>query len=229
MTDTPSEQPSADQRSEQQQARQAAWNRVGQYLESAAALGQTMSARNFELWKAVARDLTEDPYSADTLATSTGRVVIAAQQTFEDVWAALSTPPDTRASAQQLPTTFLYYDLREATTKAPLQSPVYIRVPSGHADVPPTARFALSGTAAPGAGAGSAPGADPTQDGVAALYDRLQARLTDDKQAYLLSTVEPPNATTRLVPGVYEGMIFVANPALALASIRVVIDGPSTA
>lgn len=211
----------------------AAWDRIGQYLQNTGTLGQRMVARNLDLWGSVRAHLAQGPYTADAMAADVAKAMVALQENVEDAWAVLATPPERERYVQALPTAFLFFDREDSTTHT-LLDPVYIPVPvNDDHDLPPTAEIALDGTAsekvAP-AGTGS-PGeatdaeADPSGRGVLALVKRLTARL-DGRRRYRLETVGVGDEADDLVAGVYDGLVYLKDPALPLANVRIVVEGP---
>lgn len=206
---------------DEQQATKAAWDRMGRYMEGVGALGERMVQRNFALWKDVAASLQSGPIDADKLAATSARAMVAVQETMEDVWTAMVEPPQSEVYVQVLPTAFLFFDhvtTDEAETRHSLQDPVHIPVSHQRkGDLPPAAQIALNGSP-------TDPAADPAA-AVASLTKRLRATLQPGRRAYLLETIDQGEPTP-LVPGTYDGLVYLIKPSLPLANLRIVVDGP---
>ncbi len=201
-----------------QQAAQAAWDKVGRYMEGLGAVGERVVQRNFTFWKDVAASLQSGPMDADKLAAATGRALVAAQETAEDVWLSLVEPPQNEVYVQILPTAFLFFDHIAGSRRHTLLDPVHIPVnPQRKGDLPASAEIALNG----GPGDGSARAAEA----VGVLTDRLRTSLIPGTRSYLLETVEQGDVPP-LVPGTYDGLVYLTKPSLPLANLRVVVDGP---
>ncbi|MDN5804254.1 MAG: hypothetical protein L0H26_06675 [Microlunatus sp.] len=231
--------------SDDEQAIQAAWDRVGRYMQGMGSVGQRMVQRNLTLWTDVAASLSSGPVDANKLAGSAARAIVAAQETAEDLWTSLAEPPQSQTYVQVLPTAFLFFRhvssegshvTSERTNDYTLLDPVHIPVTlDRHRDLPDRARIALNGTRFPIAPAGptradSGSGKPQESDGSAAtaadaIVQRLHATLEAGRRSYLLETVtqgSPP----LLVPGVYDGLVYLPNPPLPLANLRVIVDAP---
>jgi hypothetical protein len=204
--------------SDDQQAAQDAWNRVGRYMEGLGAVGERVVQRNFTFWKDVAASLQSGPMDADKLAAATGRAMVAAQETAEDVWLSLVEPPQSEVYVQVLPTAFLFFDHVAGSRRHTLQDPVHIPVnPRRKGDLPATAEVALNGS--------PTDGSVDTAEAVRVLVDRLRTSLIPGARAYLLETVEQGEVPP-LVPGTYDGLVYLTKPSLPLANLRVIVDGP---
>jgi hypothetical protein len=182
----------------------AAWDRVGQVLGDMGSVTQSIWRRNLALWSDVSQHLRSDRYTADEMAADAARALAVAVHNAADIWSVLARMPESEQAAG-LPTAFLYFTRRHqgATTHIP-PDPVVLRVPSGEADdLPDRAEIGLNG---------------PSQDGVAALRACLIARLQPPR-AYLLE----PHDVKRLVPGVYDGAIYLTEPPRLLADLRVIV------
>ena len=211
---SPTDRPAA---SDDDQAAQAAWDRVGRYMEGLGAVGERLVQRNFTFWKDVASSLQTGPMDADKLAATTARAMVAAQETAEDVWMSLVEPPQSEVYVQVLPTAFLFFD-QIGGNRHTLQDPVHIPVnPQRKGDLPATAQIALNGS--------------PTNasvdaaDAVRVLTDRLRTSLVPGARSYLLETVAQGEVSP-LVPGTYDGLVYLIKPSLPLANLRIIVDGP---
>lgn len=213
-----------------------AWDRVGQLLQNAGTLGNRVVARNLDLWSSIRAHLSHGPYTADAMAADLASTLATVQENLEDAWSMVLAPPQRERYAQALPTAFLFFDRQDGTTHT-LLDPVYIPVPpNDDRPLPPTAEIALDGTssetAAPGRSSSSdspassgARGDDLSRRGVSALLERLTARL-DGSRRYRLETVGLDDEADNLVAGVYDGLVYLKDPALPLANVRVVVEGP---
>ncbi len=201
-----------------QQAAQAAWDRVGRYMEGMGAVGERVVQRNFTFWKDVAASLQSGPIDTDKLAAAAGRAMVVAQETAEDVWLSLVEPPQSEVYVQVLPTAFLFFDHIAGSDRHTLQDPVHIPVnPQRKGDLPPAAEIALNGSPSDSA-------ADPA-DAVRTLTERLRTTLVPGARSYLLETIEQGQVAP-LVPGTYDGLVYLIKPSLPLANLRIIVDGP---
>ena len=211
----------------------AAWDRIGQYLQNAGTLGERVIARNLDLWSSVRSHLGSGSYTADAMAADLAKAMVAAQENLEDAWSVVIRPPERERYVQALPTAFLFFNREDATTHT-LLDPVYIPVPvSDDRPLPPRAEIALDGTSSQGGGAadGESSAEHPADEdrssrkGVEMLLKRLTARL-DGKRRYRLEAVGAGEEAENLVAGVYDGLVYLRDPALPLANVRVVVEGP---
>jgi hypothetical protein len=203
--------------SDDDQAARAAWDRVGRYMEGLGAVGERLVQRNFTFWKDVASSLQSGPMDADKFAATAARAMVATQETVEDVWTSLVEPPQSEVYVQVLPTAFLFFD-QIGGNRHTLQDPVHIPVsPQRKGDLPDTAEIALNGS--------PADGSVDAADAVRVLTDRLRTSLIPGARSYLLETVEQ-GPVTPLVPGTYDGLIYLIKPSLPLANLRIIVDGP---
>ena len=208
-------QPDTD---DDQQAAQAAWDRVGRYMEGLGAVGERLVQRNFTFWKDVASSLQSGPMDADKLAATTARAMVATQETVEDIWLSLVEPPQSEVYVQVLPTAFLFFDHIGGEHRHTLQDPVHIPVnPRRKGDLPGSAEIALNGSPSDSSVEAS--------DAVRVLTGRLRATLTPGTRSYLLETIEQGEVTP-LVPGTYDGLVYLIKPSLPLANLRIIVDGP---
>jgi hypothetical protein len=183
----------------------AAWDRVGQLLGDMGAVTQSIWRRNMVLWTDVSRHLRSDRYTPDEMAADAARALAVAVDNATDIWSLLARIPEREQVAAGLPTAFLYFARRDrgATTHIPPE-PVLLRSPSREADdLPDRAQINLNG---------------PSRDGVRALQACLVARLQAPR-TYLLE----PHDVKRLVPGVYDGLVFLTDPPHPLANLRVIV------
>ena len=216
-----------------------AWDRVGRYMENVAAVGGRMAQRNLAVWKAVSERLGQGPVTTDTLAENTAQMVVAAQETMEDLWSSMVQPASTEPYVQVLPTAFLFFDWLPDQGTHTLLDPVHIPVTLDRLrKLPEEAKIALNGTATrprPGdtdldeeqRARIAARGLDLDAEGSRLLTERLRAGLESRSRSYLLETVNAGETETyRLIPGVYDGLVYLVKPALPLANVRVIVDGP---
>lgn len=212
------QQSSADGSSTRRPGVDDAWNRVGVYMETAQATWDRLAKRNFDFWKEVAGSLQDGKVTADTFAANTARAMSVAQETMEDLWFTLVEPPQREVFVQVLPTAFLFFDKVESGGEPvyTAQDPVHIPVSQSREGLPDTAELTLSGNPSRGADAATA---------IQALTRRLQVRRVPGARSYLLETVTPADVGP-LVPGTYDGLIYLTKPTLPLANLRVVVEGP---
>lgn len=214
------EDTAGDSRTDDRAATDAAWNRVGVYMENAQATWDRLARRNFDFWKDVARSLRSGPVDADKLAGNTARAMTVALQTMDDLWMTLVEPPEREVFVQTLPTAFLFFDKvtdPQGQYRYTSQDPVHIPVKHQREDLPDEALITLSGNPT-----------DPAEDPAAAidvLIARLAARREPGGRSYLLETtlLDPE---TKLVAGTYDGLIYLIKPTLPLANLRIVVEGP---
>ena len=207
------QEPTDDQRTTK-----AAWDRVGRYMEGVGAIGERLVQRNFTFWKDVAGSLQSGPMDADKLAANTARAMVAVQETMEDVWTSLVEPPQSEVYVQVLPTAFLFFDRVGKENRHTLQDPVHIPVTlQRKGDLPAQAEIALNGSP-------TDPAADAAE-AVRVLTQRLRTSLLPGTRSYLLETVEQGKPTP-LVPGTYDGLVYLVKPSLPLANLRIIVEGP---
>lgn len=197
-----------------------AWNRVGIYMETMQATWDRLAKRNFDLWKEVAGSVRDGRVTADTFAANTAKAMIVAQETMEDVWLTLVEPPQREVYVQVLPTAFLLFDeisTDQGDVRYTAQDPVHVPVRQQRDNLPATAELTLSGNPT-----GSEAGAAAT----AALTARLRVTLMPGTRIYLLETITPAKPVP-LVPGNYDGLIYLTKPTLPLANLRIVVGEPA--
>ena len=203
--------------SDDEEAARAAWDRVGRYMEGLGAVGERLVQRNFTFWKDVASSLQSGPMDADKLAATAARAMVATQETAEDVWMSLVEPPQSEVYVQVLPTAFLFFD-QIGGHRHTLQDPVHIPVnPQRKGDLPASAEIALNGS--------PSDGSVDASEAVRVLTDRLRTSLVAGARSYLLETVEQ-GSVAPLVPGTYDGLVYLVKPSLPLANLRIIVDGP---
>ena len=207
-------QPDTD---DDQRAAQAAWDRLGRYMEGLGAVGERLVQRTFTFWKDVASSLQSGPMDADKLAATTARAMVATQETVEDIWMSLVEPPQSEVYVQVLPTAFLFFD-QVGGNRHTLQDPVHIPVhPQRKGDLPESAEIALNGS--------PTDSSVEAADAVRVLTERLRTSLIPGARSYLLETVEQGQVPP-LVPGTYDGLVYLIKPSLPLANLRIIVDGP---
>ena len=211
------QRPTGRQGTSDDEAARAAWDRVGRYMEGLGAVGERLVQRNFTFWKDVSASLQSGPMDADKLAATTARAMVATQETVEDIWMSLVEPPQSEVYVQVLPTAFLFFD-QIGGNRHTLQDPVHIPVnPQRKGDLPVSAQIALNGS--------PTDASVDAADAVRVLTERLRTSLVTGARSYLLETVQhgevPP-----LVPGTYDGLVYLIKPSLPLANLRIIVDGP---
>jgi hypothetical protein len=180
-----------------------AWDRVGQFFQDMAAVGQGIAQRNQDLWAQVSEHLRANRYPADAMTTDAAKAMTTAMDNLEDVWTFLTRPPERERVATTLPTVFLRFLYVHG--KWSVQDPVWIRV--GYWDrqsLPAKADIYIDG--------------DPKR--TQPLKEALRTELVD--KAYVLTTAEVQD----LEEGVYTGIITAGDRPLA--SLRVVVERSET-
>jgi len=215
------EEQSAPRGSDDQRTVDEAWNRVGVYMENVQSTWDRLAKRNFDFWKDVATSLKSGPVDADKLAANAARAMSVAQQTVEDLWLTAVEPPQREVYVQVLPTAFLFFDkVTDAEGKQHYTGQDPVHVPVSHqrrGDLPARAEITISGNPL-----------DPrirAVDAIEALTERLEATLQSTSRSYLLQTVARADLKP-LVPGTYDGLVYLIKPTLPLANLRIVVEGP---
>ncbi|HEX2375683.1 MAG TPA: hypothetical protein VHO93_17020 [Actinomycetota bacterium] len=183
----------------------ATWDRVGQLLGDMGTVTQNIWRRNLALWSDVSDHLRADTYTADVMATDAARALAVAFDNATDIWSALVRSPERERPVSGLATAFLYFERRDrgSTTHIP-PDPVVLRVPFVDVDdLPVQAEIGLHG---------------PSQDGALALRACLAARLQPPR-TYLLE----PHDVKELVPGIYDGAVYLTAPPRPLANLQVIV------
>jgi hypothetical protein len=197
-----------------------AWDRVGRLFEDVGRVTLDVYSRNLTLWGTISQGLrTSKKYGGDELARDAGRVLAAALDNADDIWTAVTRPPERQEVATSLPTAFLFFGRgtgEPGTT--PLAGPVWIRLgPSELAGLPGYAKISIDGP----------------EKGIAPLKKRLQARRVEG-QGYKIediaeidpTAVEPAIEAASLVPGFYGGIVYLDDPVRPLANLRIVVQTP---
>jgi hypothetical protein len=118
---------------------------------------------------------------------------------------------------QVLPTAFLFFD-QIGGNRHTLQDPVHIPVnPQRKGDLPVSAQIALNGS--------PTDASVDAADAVRVLTERLRTSLVTGARSYLLETVQQGEVPP-LVPGTYDGLVYLIKPSLPLANLRIIVDGP---
>lgn len=219
----------------EERAEPLAWDRVGRFLQQTGSKGSDIAARNLKLWASISANLKkDDKYTADDMADDLAKSMTTAMNNLSDIWLMLTSQPRQNRLAQSLPTAFLLFD-RTEPQRHRLLEPVRIEVDFdlGGRKLPPRAKIALNGTAT----ARTPKDAEPENSakGVDGLQACLVARLDDLSSAYFVETVNynvdagARNAQSGdrqgLVPGVYDGIVYLVDPPLALANLRILVEG----
>nr|WP_294693827.1 hypothetical protein [uncultured Friedmanniella sp.] len=199
-----------------------AWDRVGQFLENSGNLGGRVWRRSLDVWGQVADHMSTGRYRADDMAADTARAMVMWQENLADAWTLMTRPPQRQRYAGALPTAFLFFDRAGNGATHTLLDPVFIPVPVAEDhELPPTAEIALDGTSSESI-------VDPEKSSaraVEALLNRLVAR-RDARNRYVLETIKPGEDVAELIGGVYDGLVYLKDPPLPLANVRVVVEGP---
>lgn len=203
-----------------------AWDRFGTFMQTAQSTWDRLARRNFDFWKDVSGSLKSGPVDADKLAANSARAMAVAQETLQDLWLTLVEPPQREVFVQVLPTAFLFFDkITDAGDEDPGDEPRYagqdpVHIPVNHerqGELPDAAQITLSGNP-------SDP-AMPAALAIRALTDRLRVVKQPGSRSYLLQTIDT-GVAGGLVAGTYDGLIYLTNPTLPLANLRIVVEGP---
>jgi hypothetical protein len=178
-----------------------AWDRVGQFLQDMAIVGENIAKRNQDVWGRVSTNLRGDRYPPDAMTTDAAKAMSAAMDNLEDVWTLLTRPPERERVAAVVATVFLRFTCLAGIWN--VQDPVWIRVPYWtRDDLPPDAKIYLDGD----------------KEGARRLEDCIRVKLVD--RAYLLEVADVKD----LVPGVYVGVVTADDRPLA--NLRIVVEEP---
>jgi hypothetical protein len=209
-----------------------AWDRVGLFLQNSATIGQAMWQRTADLWSSVSTHLRSGEYSADAMAKDSAQAMTTALDNMADLWKLWSRLPERSQVATALPTVFLFMNRREGADEHALVDPVLIPVPAAQAkNLPESAEIVLGGptpSARPPSHTGGPDDAEAgpsLEAGADALLRNLVVRL-DKASGYWVETISRDRSAKSLIPGAYDGFVYLTNPARALASLRVVVEGP---
>lgn len=214
-----------------------AWDRVGRFLEDSSATAQEIAQRNLTLWSSLSKRLrSEEGYDADAMAQGVADSMVSAMDSLDDVWGLVGrSRMDDRGD--RIPTIFLLFGAAEDGMHT-LPSPTSIRISERirSNDLPESPALWLSArhpayhvTPRPSSSRDGRLYASP--DSVDELSKYLVVSLQDKSHAYLLGTLNPaggqgerPPTATNLTPGVYDGLLYLTNPAVALAELRIVVE-----
>jgi hypothetical protein len=200
------------------------WDRVGQYLQGSGLVGQRIADRNLRMWNQVSAHLRSGKYTSDMLLGDAASAANLAMVNTADIWSALTRPPERERVAVPMPSAFLFFDRLDANSHV-LVDPTLVRVSlPEEQQLPKEAAIVLSGgppvqrvPEEPGSGK---PPLDPAEK----LRGYLVALLTGPG-VYRIDVIsrEP---VVELVPGAYDGLVYITDPPYALANLRVVVEGP---
>jgi hypothetical protein len=189
-----------------------AWDRIGQMLESLGSVSGAVVQRNLDLWNDVSTRMQREDYDTEELVADTARMMTVAMDNAVQLWSAWTRPQPRERNAVDLPTAFLFFDRPEPGQQHTLIDPVLIPVPRAETEgLPPRAEIVLGGMRS-------------ADEGVDALTACLRARL-DPARGYWIETHRPVEDLT-LVPGAYDGFVYLNRPPRPLATLRVVVEGP---
>lgn len=210
-------------------AESISWDRIGRLMEQAAASSAELSKKNVALWGQVSSHLRAEKYTADAMADDSAKMMAAAMDNMATIWSLWTTPTRQNNVASVMPTAFLLFD-RTGPVQHRLLDPVRIEVPPDVArgrTLPDTAKIALNGTASVPSGQQVLPGDRTSAEGVGKLLKCIIARRDSPAPVYLLETLnyEISKDDPGLVPGVYDGLLYLIDPPLPLANIRILVEG----
>ena len=207
-----------------------AWDRVGRFLQQSGSKASQMADRNLKLWTSVSSHLKKDEkYTADDMADDVAKSMTTAMNNMSDIWTMLTSEPRQSQVAHPLSTAFLLFRWT-GPLRYQLHEPVRIEVDADLRGrvLPLTAKIALNGTGTP---TGQA---DTYAIGVAGLRKCIVARRVGGSPAYVVETVnynivggaaDAAPEKYPLVPGVYDGIVYLTDPTMALANIRILVEG----
>jgi len=229
-----------------------AWDRFGRFLQQSGSRSSEIADRNLQLWSSVSGHLKKGQYTADDMADDIARSVSTMIDNMSDVWSMFTNDPAQNALAQPIPTAFLLFDWA-GTSRHRLLEPVRIEVASlsNRGALPQQARVELSGSRAAmsdeeKAAVDQGKAVPSTGDGIQRLRERIVAYRDESSRAYILADVSRILETPRsqnvdvgttgsrsdgwfiekpLVPGVYDGIVYLTDPPALLASVRIVVEG----
>jgi hypothetical protein len=142
------------------------------------------------------------------------------------MWSLWARVPDRERVAAALPTVFLFFDRTGKGGAHALVDPVLIRLPATQTEgLPERAEIVLGGQSTKRGGRAGESRAEDEDNPVDRLLHSLRARL-DKAQGYWVETVADDETVAALVAGAYDGFVYLTRPARALASLRVVVEGP---
>jgi hypothetical protein len=207
-----------------------AWDRVGRLMQQTAATSQQMSERNLDTWSKVSTSLRKKKYTADDMAKDAATLLTSAMDDMADMLTMWTNGVGAVNEAQAIPTVFLYFGLARRVP-ARVLDPVLIEVRPEDwfgRKLPKFAKVAVNGRSS----------VDPdhqhpgrtSRDGVADLLRCLVARRVGKSPAYELETVHYPDKKHHpgLVPGVYDGVVYLTDPPLLLANLRILVEGAAS-
>jgi hypothetical protein len=198
------------------------WDRIGRMLESLGSVGGTVVERNLDLWNDVSTRLQREDYDSRELLADTARMMTVGWDNALLLWSAWSRPQPRERTAADLPTAFLFFDRKDPGDEHTLVDPVLIPVPREETrELPPRAEIVLGGRLAGSESAGADGAADK---GVKGLLACLHARL-EPGRGYWIETYRPIDDEP-LVPGAYDGVVYLNRPPRPLATLRIIVDGP---
>jgi hypothetical protein len=198
-----------------------AWDRIGRILESLGSVTGTVVERNLDVWNDVSTRMQRVDYDTRALVADGARMMTVGWDNAGLLWSALTRPQPRERNAVDLPTAFLFFDRREPSDDHTLVDPVLIPVPRGETrDLPPRAEIVLGG----GSRVAAESTGRPEDEGVKALLACLRARW-EPGRGYWVET-HAPIQDTHLVPGAYDGFVYLNRPPRPLATLRIVVDGP---
>lgn len=196
-----------------------AWNDVGVYMETVQETWNRLANRNFDFWKEVAGSLKAGPVTANTLSTNVARAMSTALETSQDLWLTMVEPPRREVYAQALPTAFLYFERTTVESGKSVHDaspdPIHIPVHHQRTNLEAQAEITISGN--------PSDSEESARDALDALKERLTARRDGNARSYLLEALKPADAKP-LIPGTYVGLIYLLDPPLPLANLRVVVQ-----
>lgn len=231
-----------------------AWDRVGRFLQTGGSTASEMAQRHLSQWASVSDHLRKGKkYSADDMASDLATSLSTAMLDLDDIWSMMTGARSESQMARSLPSAFLLFRLKADGSHA-LVNAVEIEVDPRFSSnsLPKTAKIRLSARMSwRGASitpTGVRPGVEAADleslgqyalnmaNGIPPLRASLIARKRKKSSVYVVESLnyrlpkngrepsgsEPPP----LIPGSYDGIVYLSNPVLALADLRIVVEGP---
>jgi hypothetical protein len=200
------------------------WDRLGQYMQGGGLLGQRIADRNLRMWNQVSGHLRSGGYTSDAMLGDAASALDLAMVNMADIWSALTRPAERERVAVPMPSAFLFFDRLDASTHV-LVDPTLVRVPvSDEQQLPEEAAIVLSGGPSVQPSTGKLDPGEKPLDPAERLRGYLVALLAGPG-VYRIDVISRA-PVVELVPGAYDGLIYITDPPYALANLRVVVEGP---
>lgn len=207
-----------------------AWDRFGRFLGDSASTASTIAKRNQQVWSEISVNLRKgDDYTANEMAGDLARSLVAAVDTLDDLWSVFWRNTSDQRVAGSIPTVFMLFQAAGSKVhNVPEHAPIEVDSKYKYEDLPPTAEIRLDFAPAKSELEGAAKMPGQYSDAVKSLSRRLRARRSDDSPSYILEATNPdgpdPDGPSKLVPGIYYGLVYLPERIIALADLRIVVE-----